>query len=112
MLVNGDDRMIEYRDIHDFVREELERLFLSVNIDPMSYMRIVTIGQCCFVKKEGHQHTRERQNLHHIGHGRLIALITQNVLRIVDHAGLGQCVGDPVDRKGQCEQYPILVASF
>ena len=31
MFVNGDDRMIEYRDTHDFTREELERLFLSVN---------------------------------------------------------------------------------
>ena len=31
MLANGDDRMIEYRDTHDFAKEELERLFLSVN---------------------------------------------------------------------------------
>ena len=31
MLVDGDDRMIEYRDTHGFSKEELERLFLSVN---------------------------------------------------------------------------------
>ena len=31
MLVDGDDRMIEYRDTRGFAKEELERLFLSVN---------------------------------------------------------------------------------
>ena len=31
MLVNGDDRMIEYRGTHGFAKNELEHLFLSVN---------------------------------------------------------------------------------
>ena len=31
MLTEGDDRMIEYRDTRVFSKEELERLFLSVN---------------------------------------------------------------------------------